>query len=295
MHWLPDLVFLDIETNGGSPKYDRITEVALIKIENGEKTVAWESLVNPEEPIPGQITTLTGITNDMVKSAPVFKDVAGDLYSHLEGCVLVAHNCRFDYGFLKAEYARLGGTLRLRTLCTVKLSRRLYPEASSHSLDAIMKRFGLHTNARHRGMGDTQLMLDFLEAAKNDLGADKVLEAINHLLKGPTLPSWLDDSFLKDIKNVPGVYIFYDEKDLPLYVGKSVKLKTRVLNHFASDHKTNSEMEISQKVRRVEWIETAGELGALLQEAKLVKKLQPATTSCYVTKASTIQSAYQNS
>ena len=275
MHWLPDLVFLDIETTGGSHTRDRITEVALIKIEGGEITATWETLINPGIPIPRQITGLTGITDEMVKHAPKFEDIAGDLYSHLEGMVITAHNSRFDYGFLKSEYKRMGGTLRQRTLCTVKLSRQLYPHVQGHSLDAIMNRFGLSTDARHRGMGDVQLMLDFLEAAKRELGSVKVLEAINEQLSGPTLPSGIDDSFLDQIQDVPGVYLFYDDTNLPLYIGKSVKLKTRVLNHFASDHVTRKEMEMAQRVKRIEWKETAGELGALLLEAKLIKKLQP--------------------
>lgn len=275
MNWLPNLVFLDIETTGGSHTRDRITEVALIKIEAGELTTTWETLLNPGMPIPKHITTLTGISNEMVKDAPVFEDIAGALYSHLEGMVMAAHNSRFDYGFLKSEYKRMGGTFRQRTLCTVKLSRTLYPHVQGHSLDAIIKRFGLKTDVRHRGMGDVQLMLDFLEAAKHELGSVKVLEAISKQLNGPTLPSNIDDSFLDKIQDVPGVYLFYGETDLPLYIGKSIKLKTRVLNHFASDHVTRKEMELAQRVKRVEWKETAGELGALLLEAKLIKKMRP--------------------
>lgn len=276
MHWLPDLTFLDIETTGGSHVRDRITEVALIKIEQGAVVAKWETLINPGIPIPRNITGLTGIRDDMVKDAPAFEEIAGDLYSYLEGAVMVAHNARFDHGFLKAEYKRIGGTLRQRTLCTVKLSRKLYPHAEGHSLDAIMIRFGLSTSARHRGMGDAQLMLDFLEAAKLDLGSVKVLEAMNLQLKGPTLPPSIDDSFLQRIEDVPGVYLFYGDTDMPLYIGKSIKLKTRVLNHFASDHVTHTEMEMAQRVKRIEWKETAGELGALLLEMKLIKKLQPA-------------------
>lgn len=276
MNWLPDLTFLDIETTGGSHTSDRITEVALIKIENGEMSASWETLVNPCIPIPRSITGFNGINDAMVRDAPKFEEIAGDLYSYLDGTVMVAHNSRFDYGFLKAEYKRMGGTLRLRTLCTVKLSRKLYPQVQGHSLDAIMQRFGLVTESRHRGMGDVQLMLDFLEAVKQDLGSVKVLEAINRQLKGPTLPIGIDESFLNDIQDVPGVYIFYDDTDLPLYVGKSIKLKTRVLNHFASDHISVTEMELAQKIKRLEWKETAGELGALLLESKLVKSMQPA-------------------
>ena len=139
---------------------------------------------------------------------------------------MTAHNSRFDYGFLKTEYKRMGGALRQRTLCTVKLSRQLYPHVQGHSLDAIMNRFGLTTDARHRGMGDVQLMLDFLEAAKRELGSVKVLDAINYQLSGPTLPSSIDDSFLDKIQDVPGVYLFYGDTELPLYIGKSVKLKS---------------------------------------------------------------------
>ncbi|MBC7565663.1 MAG: GIY-YIG nuclease family protein [Pedobacter sp.] len=276
MHWLPDLVFLDIETTGGNHTDDRITEVALIKIEGGEILTVWESLINPDMPIPRQITGLTGIADEMVREAPTFKHIAGELYSYLEGQVMVAHNVRFDYGFLKAEYKRMGGTLRQRTLCTVKLSRKLYPHVHGHSLDAIMQRFGLTTKARHRSMGDVQLMLDFLEAIKQDLGSVKVLEAISLQLKGPTLPSGVDESFLNNIQDIPGVYIFYDHTDLPLYIGKSIKLRSRVLSHFASDHVSATEMELAQKVRRIEWRETAGELGALLLESKLIKTMQPA-------------------
>ena len=276
MHWLPDLVFLDIETTGGAHLYDRITEVALIKIEAGVITTVWESLVNPGIPIPRQITGLTGINDAMVKNAPSFKNIAAELYSHLDGMVLTAHNSRFDYGFLKAEYKRIGATLRLRTLCTVKLSRRLFPEVQGHSLDAIMRRFGLSTAARHRGMGDVQLMLDFLEAAKLSIGSVKILDAIDDQLKGPALPPGIDEDFLNAMQDVPGVYLFYDDTDLPLYIGKSIKLRTRVLNHFASDHTSLTEMEMAQKIKRVEWRETAGELGALLLEAKLVKAMQPA-------------------
>ena len=275
MYWLPDLTFLDIETTGGSHVNDRIIEIALIKIENGSLSLRWETLINPSILIPKRISELTGISNEMVRDAPNFEGIAGELFSHLSGSVMVAHNVRFDYGFLKAEYKRMGGTLRQRTLCTVKLSRMLYPTAQSHSLDALMVRFGLSTQARHRGMGDAQLMLDFLEAAKHDLGSVKVLEAIKMQLKGPTLPAYIDDSFLENIEDVPGVYLFFDDTGLPLYIGKSIKLKTRVLNHFASDHITQIEMEMAQRVRRIEWQETAGELGALLLEMKLIKALQP--------------------
>ncbi|HZV61412.1 MAG TPA: exonuclease domain-containing protein [Methylophilaceae bacterium] len=275
MHWLPDMVFLDLETTGATPLADRIIEIGLIKIERGEAT-EWKTFVNPGVPIPPFITQLTGITNTDVENAPSFEEVAPTLYGYLEGHVMAAHNARFDYGFLKAEYKRIGATLRQRTLCTVKLSRRLFPEHASHGLDAIIARHGLVTTARHRAIGDVQLMLDYLEAARGAVGSTRILETIAELIRGPSLPPGLDPAFLDEIPEGPGVYLFYGENDLPLYIGKSVNLRSRILNHFSGDHASEREMEIAQKVRRVEWLETAGEIGALLLESKLVKERQPA-------------------
>ncbi len=275
MHWLPDMVLLDLETTGGTPLTDRITEIALVRIQGGKITDRWETLVNPGIAIPPFITQLTGISNDMVRDAPSFAEIAPKLYGYLQGMVMTAHNARFDHGFLKAEYKRLGATLRQRTLCTVKLSRKLYPQHKGHGLDAIMRRHHLSSNARHRGMGDVQLMLDYLQVASKELGTQRVQAEIQALIQGPSLPPGLDGAFLEEIPDSPGVYLFYGENGLPLYIGKSIKLRTRVLNHFSGDHTTAREMEIAQEVRRVEWIATAGELGALLLEARLIKQRQP--------------------
>lgn len=275
LSWLPDMVILDIETTGGSHLYDRITEIALVRIQNGEVVDTWQSLINPGKPIPITITHLTGITDEMVKDAPTFTEIAAELYQYLEGVPLAAHNVRFDYGFLKAEYQRIEATLQLRTLCTVKLSRKMFPEYKGHGLDAIMRRHGLTTNARHRAMGDVILVIEYLEKARLALGSQKVIEEINYLTKGPSLPSGIDSNLVNGIPDSPGVYLFFGETDLPIYIGKSVKLRSRILNHFSSDHTSSKEMQIAQEVQHIQWIETAGELGALLLESKLIKDRQP--------------------
>lgn len=275
LSWLPDMVILDIETTGGSHLYDRITEIALVRIQNGEVVDVWQSLINPGKPIPLSITHITGITDEMVKDAPTFAEIAPTLYQYLEGVPLAAHNVRFDYGFLKAEYQRIEVTLKLRTLCTVKLSRRLFPENRGHGLDDIMRRHGLTTNARHRAMGDVILVLEYLQVAQLALGIEKVIEEINYQTKGPSLPTGIDSDLVNGIPDSPGVYLFFGETDLPIYIGKSVKLRSRVLNHFSSDHASSKEMQIAQEVKHIEWIETAGELGALLLESKLIKDRQP--------------------
>jgi len=272
---LPVYVLLDLETTGATPLVDRITEIALIRYEQGVEVARWQTLVNPEIPIPPFIQQLTGIENHMVESAPVFKQVAGQLLDHLDGAVLCAHNVRFDHGFLKNEFKRIGINLRQKVLCTVKLSRRLYPQHYSHGLDAIIKRHEIYCGARHRAMGDVEVLAQFLALASRELGANAVSDAAAYLLKGPALPSGIDPALIDDMPESPGVYLFYGDNSLPLYIGKSVNIRARVLSHFSGDHASTKEMRISQEVRHIEWIETAGEFSALLLESRLVKERQP--------------------
>jgi DNA polymerase III subunit epsilon len=272
---LPVITFLDLETTGATPLSDRITEIGLVRVENGVEVSRWQTLVNPETPIPPFIQRLTGITNEMVKDAPTFAEVAGELATYLDGAVMAAHNARFDLGFLKSEYRRIGQTLKQKVLCTVKLSRQLYPQYHRHSLNAIMERHQLTTEMRHRAMGDVELMLGFVKSATSELGLEKIQEIASKIIKQPSLPIGVASELIDDLPDTSGVYLFYGENDLPLYIGKSINIRERVLSHFSSDHSSTKEMRLSQELKRIEWIETAGELGALLLESRLIKERQP--------------------
>ena len=268
-------VLLDLETTGATAHHDRITEVALVRVEHGKEVARWSSLVNPGLPIPPFIERLTGINNRMVADAPPFEEIAPQVQAFLSDAVLVAHNVRFDHGFLKNEFARLEIDLRVKTLCTVRLSRKLYPQYKSHGLDAIMQRHALSTTSRHRAMGDVEVVLAWLQQAQQELGLDAVTQAAQELLNGSnSIPSKLQTS-VHSLPTGPGVYIFYGQTPLPLYVGKSVNIRTRVMSHFQADHKIGKDMRIAQELERIETIETAGELGALLLESRLVKRMQP--------------------
>ena len=272
---LPSYVVLDLETTGGNATLDRITEIAAVRIDNGVETARWSTLVNPGVRIPPFIQSLTGITDAMVEDAPSFAQVAKPLLELLDGAVFVAHNVRFDHGFVLNELARLEKPLKVKTLCTVRLSRRLYPQHKGHGLDAILQRHGLQTQARHRAMGDVEVVLAWLEVAARELGVNTVQREALGLLQGSAaLPPQLETD-VSDIPDTPGVYLFYGESSIPLYVGKSVTLRTRVMSHFQASSKVAREMRILQEIRRIEWRETAGELGALLLESRLVKELQP--------------------
>jgi len=272
---LPCYVVLDLETTGGSAVHDRITEIAAVRVENGVETARWSTLVNPGVRIPAFIQALTGISDAMVADAPTFDEVAKNLLEILDGAVFVAHNVRFDHGFVQNELARMDIAFKVKTLCTVRLSRKLYPQHKGHGLDAILLRHGLHTLARHRAMGDVEVVLQWLKVATQELGETTVQRIAQELLQGSaSVPPQLETA-ISDIPDTTGVYLFYGEGPLPLYIGKSVTMRTRVMSHFQSAARVAREMRILTEIRRVEWIETAGELGALLLESRLVKEKQP--------------------
>jgi len=144
------LAIVDVETTGSDPARDRVTEIALLEVNGMALTGQWSTLINPGGTIPGAIQALTGISQEMVERAPRFEQIAAELYQRLAGRVFVAHNARFDYGFLRREFDRAGLKYLAKTLCTVRLSRRLYPGGERHDLDSLIERHGLQCEARHR-------------------------------------------------------------------------------------------------------------------------------------------------
>ena len=183
------LIFLDLETTGMSAAEERITEIGLVEVVEGEFVGSWSQLVNPQKRIPPFIQSLTGITDEMVEDAPTFAQLAPDLFARLQDKILVAHNARFDYGFLKAEFARLDLSYLPRVLCTVKLSRKLFPEHRSHSLDSLIDRHRLTCNARHRALGDAEVLWDFMRKIYAQLDAELIEAAMRLQIGLPKLAS----------------------------------------------------------------------------------------------------------
>src|SRR5690554_3062088 len=267
--------FLDIETTGGNPQRDRITEIGIRFWRAGEVVGEWQTLLNPEVRISGFIERLTGISNELVKDAPLFSDIADELESQLAGVIFVAHNARFDYGFIKSEFRKLGRAFSARVLCTVRLSRALYPEHSRHNMDALINRHNLPQVERHRAMEDVSAMLAFFEHALVEHDAGTVNQTIQRLLQRQSTPSNVPSEIFAELPQGPGVYRFYGDNDVLLYVGKSTNIRQRVASHFSGDHQSSRGIRLSESLRRVEYTETAGELGALLLELKQIKTLSP--------------------
>lgn len=269
------LAFVDLETTGTHPRTDRIIEVGVVLVEPDGSVREWQSLLDPEVSVPPFIENFTGISNADVTGAPRFADIADELFVLLEDRVFVAHNARFDYGFLRHSFQRVGLKFHRQPLCTVKLSRTLYPAWSRHNLDALIGRHGLQVTDRHRALGDAQMTWEFVKVAYREHGETVVNAAISEHLKRPALPPHLPASQLDALPEGPGVYRLYDENAMLLYVGKSVNVRSRVLSHFSADHSNSKEMRLAQQVRHVECTTTAGELGALLLENREIKEHLP--------------------
>ena len=270
-----DLAFVDLETTGGSAAHDRITEVGIVRVTNGELVEEWSSLVNPERPIPAYIEAFTGISNHMVADAPRFGEIAAVVREKLQGAVFVAHNARFDYSFLRSEFRKSDMSFSAKVLCTVKLSRRLFPEFVRHNLDAVMERNGLTCGARHRALGDARVLHDFWFKLRRDVAETRLAAAVQTLLGAHKLPPHLPPGLVDDLPEGPGAYRFFGDDDALLYVGRSNSLRARVCSHFGAERADSLDRRLADQVRRVDWVETAGELGAMLHEAEWIKTQKP--------------------
>jgi DNA polymerase-3 subunit epsilon len=266
---------IDLETTGGTSAHHRIIEVGIVLLEGGRVVEAWCSLVNPGIRIPPTIVDFTGISNDMVADAPTFHDLRAEVRRRLDGRLFVAHNARFDYGFVRNEFRRAGEKFSAPVLCTVRLSRALFREHARHNLDTLIERYGLECDQRHRALGDAAVLPPLLAAFEQAVGPERLHEAATRALNDSRLPPHLPADLADDLPEGPGVYLFRGEGGALLYVGKSRNLRSRVFDHFASEHRSSKESKLARQVRSVEWHETGGELGALLLESRLVKELSP--------------------
>ncbi len=269
------IVFVDIETTGGSYRYSRVLEIGVVRIENGRVVREFSQLINSGTHVPEFITKLTGITNEDIQGSPSFADIAHELSDILDGAVFVAHNVHFDHNFLKMEFDRLSAPFKPSLLCTVRLSRALFPGVKGHKLQDIITRFDIPTQARHRAYDDALVLWQFTRIIYGMFDLDTIEIATKKQLKSPSIPSHLDKSLIENLPESAGVYIFEDEDLNPLYVGKSVNIKKRVMSHFSDYHGSSTELKISTQIRNIRTVRTHGELGALLTESRMIKDLQP--------------------
>lgn len=278
MPFAPRLAFVDVETTGMSPQDARITEIAVVRVERAEdgwSARSWSTLIDPGTPVPPEIAALTGINDALLRGAPRFPAIADELLRWLDDAVFVAHQARFDYGFVRAEMARAGVSWAARTLCTVRLSRLLEPEARGHGLDAILARWAIAASGRHRAAGDAQALWAWVQALLARHGETALRSAGARLLRHPGLPSHVSAEALEAVPAGPGVYAMLGEHDQPLYVGRSRNLRRRLASHFSAQPERARAVRLAAETHRLQWQRTAGEFGARLLEGQWIRERQP--------------------
>lgn len=269
-----EFAIVDIETTGGAPKNGGITEIAVL-IHDGESIIReYQTLLNPEQAIPTYITGLTGIDNFMVRHQPTFSAIEGELWELLNDRVFVAHNVSFDYGFLREAFLKVGKELKTPKLCTVRLSRKVYPGMGSYSLGRLCESQKIQIEARHRAMGDakaTAILFDRM--IKSDY------QIINQSLKKNTGEAFLPPNFphskFNEVPTACGVYYMLNEHGKVIYVGKAINIRERFKSHFSGQLLPNLKQKLKAEVFDLKWTLTGSEFMALLFEALEIKRLWP--------------------
>ena len=265
---------VDIETTGGSSKYNRITEIAMIKFD-GEKVVdEFTSLINPEVPIPGFITSLTGIDDDMVAQAPTFAELAGQIEAFTADTVFVAHSVNFDFGFLKKEFEAVGHRFDRKKLCTVRLSRKIIPGLPSYSLGNLCQHLGIKIKDRHRAYGDAAATARILKLLLATDPGHFVEYALKRNSGEATLPPNLPKEVFRKLPEKPGVYYFHNDKGKVVYVGKAKKIKSRVSGHFTGESSKEKRLFLDS-IHDISHQLCGNELVALLEESREIRRLWP--------------------
>ncbi len=234
----------------------------------------YTTLVNPKCDIPYYITSLTGIDNHMVRNAPAFEEIADKILSFSHDTVFVAHSVNFDYNVIKQELKRFGRDWVRKKLCTVRLSRQLFPGLNSYSLGKLCSALGIPLTDRHRARGDAHAtMLLFKELLEAKGAAPVFKKFLNARSQEATLPPALAKAVFEKLPSKAGVYYFKDAQGKIIYVGKAVNIKKRVLGHFYD--KSTNEIELCKNTFDIDFELSGSELLALLIESNAIKQHYP--------------------
>jgi DNA polymerase-3 subunit epsilon len=284
-------IVVDTETTGLRAFDNRITEIGMVKVLNGEIIDEYQTLVNPQQFIPPGITRLTGISNELVYDKPKFHEVAHKVSSFIfdnnTNLVLGGHNVSFDYKFINTSFARAGyNELNLESICTCRLARRLNRNLPSKSLSSLVKFFGLHTRRKHRAMDDAKatanILIHFIDRLITEYEMETLDELLSFQYKKIYEPSRIPAKLkkikidLKSIPRQPGVYFMKNRVGDIIYIGKAKNLKDRLSSYFY--HNTSHTRKIRRLIHSVQSIcyeATGSELSALMLESRLIKEHKP--------------------
>lgn len=276
-------VVVDVETTGLSARNERIIEIALVRVENLKIVDKFSSLINPQRPIPSFISMFTGITNSDVKDAPAFYYIFPKLLEQTEGTILCGHNLQFDLSFLRNEVQLLGDDFKpSKTLCTLKLARKLYPNLKSRSLGPLAQHLKIKNKNSHRALGDAEttarVLIKLIKQLQTEHGISTIEELLSFQNRSQNLqtlkikPELQEDFY--NLPNAPGIYYFLNSRNEIIYIGKAKLLRERVKSYFSPNADARVRKIIKQ-ARRLHHIITNSELTALLAEAESIKVKNP--------------------
>lgn len=263
---------LDIETTGGKYNEEGITEIAIYKFDGHQVVDQFISLVNPEIPIQPFVVGLTGINNEMLRNAPKFFEVAKRIVEITSGCILVAHNAKFDYRILRTEFKRLGFDYERESLCTVELAQKLIPGQKSYSLGKLVRALGIPLSGRHRANGDAQATVKLFKMLLAKDSAKEILKSSVRSNPKNRMDTKLVH-LLEDLPSITGVYYLHDGQGEIIYIGKSKNIRKRVTQHFTNENRKSK--EIQKEVLSITYEATGNELNALLKENEEIKRNKP--------------------
>jgi DNA polymerase-3 subunit epsilon len=266
---------VDIETTGGYAAANGIIEIS-IRVFDGEQVVEqYETLINPNQNIPKYIQAFTGITNEMVQDAPVFEEVAEKIYTLLQGNVFVAHNVNFDYSFIKNHLDFYGYTFTAKKLCTVRLSRQIFPGLPSYSLGNLCQSLDIDIVNRHRAGGDAEATVTLFKKLLDNDSKEVIKASLNRNSKEQMLPPHVPKAHFDALPQSPGVYYFHDQKGKVVYVGKAKNIRTRVNSHFSNNSDSRQKQNFVRHIHAISFHETATELMSAILESTEIKRLWP--------------------
>lgn len=267
---------VDIETTGGFPEQHGMTEIAIVLHNGKEIEGTFETLINPHQQIPPYIANMTGISDAMVAKAPSFETVAAQIFNLLQDRIFVAHNVNFDHSFVKYHLQKAGFQLSVPKLCTIRLSRKVFPGFRKYGLGHLCRELDISITNRHRAGGDALATAQILDLVLQNNGMRMIKELLKRDNHSQTLPAHLPERQVASLPQKPGVYYFHDQKDKVLYVGKAKNLKKRVLSHFTGLDLSKKRQDLLRTVHRISHVECPTEFIASLFESVEIKRLWPA-------------------
>jgi DNA polymerase III subunit epsilon len=266
---------VDIETTGGYASANDITEIAIV-LHDGEKvTEVFETLLKPSVTIPYFIQSLTGINHSMVDDAPRFSEMASVIFEKLNGRVFVAHNVNFDYSFIKHHLGLYGYDLVSQKLCTVRLTRKVFPELPSYSLGNLCRHFNIQIENRHRAGGDATATARLFSHILQHNGIDHIIQFLKRGSREQSLPPNLPKEQIEQLPYTPGVYYFHDQKGKIIYVGKARNIRYRVCSHFSHNGASRQRQEFLRNIHSISYQNCGTELMAFILENVEIRKYWP--------------------